>query len=397
MPYLDRRAALKRLISFVAASPVIARAAEEAEDDRYPPSYADEVMGPINLHEFEDVAKSKLHKMAYDFIAGGVEDELTLRANRESFDCLRIMPRYMVDVTNIDTSVELLGRKMNYPIALAPTGGKNLIVPGADLICARGAAKVQALYSVGGAPMDRLLDEGVDLRWWRNTTGSRDQESTQNFARRAEDDGAEAIVLTVDNPYQSNRDRNNRNRFDYGYMSSGVPGSAEGGEPRNPAVAAMWLPHTPNLKWDYIEWVRQVSEIPVVVKGILDPYDGEAAVQHGAAAVIVSNHGARQLGSAMASIDALPDVVQAVSGKIPVMMDGGIRRGTDVLKALGLGATCVQIGRPYLWGMAAFGQDGVSRVVELLQAEFKLAMALSGQTKASTIDRRIVRNPACGL
>jgi isopentenyl diphosphate isomerase/L-lactate dehydrogenase-like FMN-dependent dehydrogenase len=120
-------------------------------------------------------------------------------------------------------------------------------------------------------------------------------------------------------------------------------------------------------------------------------------VQHGAAAVIVSNHGARQLGSAMASIDALPDVVQAVSGKIPVMMDGGVRRGTDVLKALGLGATCVQIGRPYLWGMAAFGQDGVSRVVELLQAEFKLAMALSGQTKASTIDRRIVRNPACGL
>ena len=398
MPF-NRRAALRRLVSFVAASPLLSLAQSEGETPSrsYPPAYSDEVMGPINLHEFEPIAKAKLHKFAYDFIAGGVEDELTLRANRESFECLRLMPRYMVDVTNVDPSVELLGKRLDFPILLAPTGGKNLVLPGADLVCARAAAHVKAIYSVGGAPMDRLIDEGISLRWWRNTTGSPTKESAQNFARRAEDDGAEAIVLTVDNAYQSNRDRNNRNRFDYGYMSSGVPDPNEKREPRNPAVAAMWLPHTPNLTWDYLDWVRGASEIPVVVKGVLDPRDAEAAVQNGAAAVVVSNHGARQLPSAAASIDALPDVVQAVGGKIPVLMDGGVRRGTDVLKALALGARAVQIGRPYLWGLAAFGQDGVQRVVELLAAEFKLALALAGQTSASTVDPRTVRNPRCGF
>ena len=354
-------------------------------------------MGPVNLHEFEAAAKKKLNKFAYDFIAGGVEDEVTLRANRESFECLRLVPRVMTDVSQVSTGVELFGKKLNYPILLAPTGGKNLIVPGADLECARAAAKLGCIYSVGGAPMDRLEDEGVELTWWRNTTGSPDRESTQNFARRAEDDGAAAILLTVDNQYQSNRDRNNRNRFDYGYMSTGAPKEGEKREPRNPAVAAMWLPHTPNLTWDYIDWVRQVSEIPVVVKGVLDPRDAELAVDRGADGVVVSNHGARQLGSAIASIDALPDCVQAVGGRIPVLMDGGVRRGTDVLKALALGATAVQIGRPYLWGFSAFGQDGLRRVYELLSAELKLAMALAGQSDIANFDKRLVRNSRCGL
>jgi isopentenyl diphosphate isomerase/L-lactate dehydrogenase-like FMN-dependent dehydrogenase len=159
----------------------------------------------------------------------------------------------------------------------------------------------------------------------------------------------------------------------------------------------MWLPHTPNLTWDYIDWVRQASEIPLVIKGVLDPRDAELAAASGADAVVVSNHGARQLGSAMASIDALPDVVQAVGGKLTVLLDGGVRRGTDVVKALALGATAIQIGRPYLWGLAAFGQEGVQRVVELLRAELKLAMALAGKSKIAALEARMVRNPRCGL
>lgn len=392
---LDRRTVLRRLVQFVAGSPLLAAAQERIVE--YPPSYSDEVMGPVNLHEFEAVAKKKLHKLAYDFIAGGVEDEVTLRANRESLECLRLVPRVMTDVSQVDTSVELFGKELQYPILLAPTGGKNLILPGADLECARAAAEVDCIYSVGGAPMDRLEDEGVELTWWRNTIGSPDRESAQNFAYRCEDDGAAAILLTVDNQYQSNRDRNNRNRFDYGYMADGVPKEGEKREPRNPAVAAMWLPHTPNLSWDYIDWVRQVSDLPIIVKGILDPRDAELAVDRGADGVVVSNHGARQLGSAVASIDALPDVVQAVGGKLPILMDGGIRRGTDALKALALGATAVQIGRPYVWGMAAFGQDGVRRVYELLSAELKLAMALAGQSEVSQLDKSLVRNARCGL
>ncbi len=396
---IDRRSALRKLVQFAAASPVLAAAQASAQERAvvYPPSYSDEVMGPINLHEFEPIAKQKLHQFAYDFIAGGVEDEVTLRANRESFECLRLIPRVLTDVSKVSTAVTILGKRTEYPILLAPTGGKNLVLPGADLICARAAAHVGCIYSVGGAPMDRLEDEGVELTWWRNTTGSPDRESAQNFARRAEDDGAAAIVLTVDNQYQSNRDRNNRNRFDYGYMSQGVPGADEKREPRNPAIAAMWVPHTPNLTWSYIDWVRQVSDIPVVVKGLLDPRDAELAVQNGGAAVVVSNHGARQLGSAIASIDALPDVVEAVGGKIPVLMDGGVRRGTDVLKALALGATAVQIGRPYLWGLAAFGQHGVQRVYELLAAELKLALALAGKSDVASLDRSLVRNMQCGL
>ncbi|MEZ5361093.1 MAG: alpha-hydroxy acid oxidase [Bryobacterales bacterium] len=271
---LDRRAALRRLIGFVAASPLFAQ-----EGSDYPPQYAEEVMGPVNLHEFEAVAKKKLHKMAYDFIAGGVEDEVTLRANRASFECLRLIPRVMRDVSTVDPSVTLLGTKLPAPILLAPTGGKNLILPGADLVAARAAAHVGCIYSVGGAPMDRLEDEGIELTWWSNSIGQADKEAAQNYALRMEDQGASALILTVDNQYQSNRDRNNRNRFDYGYMSSGVPGDSGGGRRASPAVAAMFRKHTPNLTWDWIEWVRQKSELPIVIKGVLDPEDAEARRQ----------------------------------------------------------------------------------------------------------------------
>jgi isopentenyl diphosphate isomerase/L-lactate dehydrogenase-like FMN-dependent dehydrogenase len=389
---MDRRAALRRLVGFFAASPLLAQEGRE-----YPPRYSDEIMGPVNLHEFEAIAKQKLHKMAYDFIAGGVEDEVTLRANRESLECLRLVPRVMTDVSSVDTAVTLLGTKLPAPILLAPTGGKNLVLPGADLVCARAAAHVHCIYSVGGAPMDRLEDEGVELTWWSNSIGQADKESAQNYALRMEDQGASAFILTVDNQYQSNRDRNNRNRFDYGYMSSGVPGDSGGGPPRNPAVAAMWIRHTPNLTWEWIEWVRQRSELPIIVKGILDPRDAQLAADNGADAIVVSNHGARQLGSVIASIDALPDIAEAVGGKVPILMDGGVRRGTDIVKALALGAAAVQIGRPYLWGLAAFGQEGVQRVWELLAAELKLALALAGKTKCAELDPRMVRNPQCGL
>ncbi|MBI1356829.1 MAG: alpha-hydroxy-acid oxidizing protein [Acidobacteria bacterium] len=395
---IDRRAAIRRLVQFVAGSPLVAAAARGQNPSTvYPPSYSDEVMGPVNLHEFEPIAKAKLHKLAYDFIAGGVEDEVTLRANRDGFECLRLVPRVMTDVSKVDPSVQLLGKKLPAPILLAPTGGKNLIVPGADLVCARAAAHVGTIYSVGGAPMDRLEDEGVELTWWSNTIGTPDRESAQNYAARVEDDGAGAILLTVDNQYQSNRDRNNRNRFDYGYMSSGVPQAKQGQPPRSPAIAAMWQRHTPNLTWEWMNWVRSRSKLPIVVKGVLDPMDAELAVENGAAAVVVSNHGARQLDSVMASIDALPDIVQAVGGKVPILLDGGVRRGTDVVKALALGATAVQIGRPYLWGMAAFGQEGVQRVWELLAAEFKLSLALAGKANVHDLDKRMVRNPQCGL
>lgn len=348
-------------------------------------------MDPVNIHEFEAIAKRKLHKLAYDFIAGGVEDELTLRANREALKHWYLVPRVLTDVSEVDLSVDLFGVKAPSPILVAPTGGKNLVIPNAESIVAKACAATKTLFCTGSGA-ERALDDAMgQVNWWSNTIGQPDKSSAENYARRIEDRGAKGITVTVDNQYQSNRDRNNHNRFDYGYMATGVPKPGETREPRNPAKAAMWQPHTPNLTWDYVGWLRGATKLPVILKGILAPEDAEKAVQSGASGIIVSNHGGRQLDGVIATIDALPGVVDAAAGKAPVLMDGGLRRGSDILKALGLGAKAVLVGRAPLWGLGAFGQPGVERVLNLLNAELKLSMALAGKANLASIDRKLVR------
>ncbi len=376
---MQRRDCFRQLMGLVASSPLWAQ--QPGPDD---------VMGPINIHEFEDAAKRKMHRMAYDFIAGGVEDEYTLRANREAFGRVAILPRVMVDTTDVSTEIELLGLKLKSPIIIAPTGGKNLVLPNADEIVARGALAREALIC-SATGVQKILQEGKPLLWWSNTTGSATKAQASGYAKRVEDGGGKGIVVTVDNAYQSNRDRNNRNRFDYGYMQRGVPADAETRKPVNPARAAMWGPHTPSMTWEYINWVKGAAKLPVIVKGVLHPEDAALAVKHGADAVVVSNHGGRQLDGAMGSLDALPDVVDAVGGRVPVLMDGGLRRGGDILKAMALGARAVLVGRAPLWGLGAFGQPGVERVLQLLTDETRLAMALAGKRRVAEIDRTIVK------
>lgn len=380
---MNRRNAFRRFLGFAAASPLLAQ--------QTPP---DDVTGPVNVHEFEEVARKKLHKLAYDFIAGGVEDELTLRANREAFKHWFVIPRVLTDVSNVDTSVELFGVKLPHPILVAPTGGKNLVLPNAESIVAKACAKSNTLFCTGSGA-ERAVDDQDTVQWWSNTTGQPTKETAASYARRIEDRGAKAITVTVDNQYQSNRDRNNRNRFDYGFMGSGVPKPGEPvPPPKNPARAAIWQPHTPNLTWDYIDWVRGATNLPVILKGVLAAEDAEMAVRRGASGIIVSNHGGRQLDGVIATIDALPDVVDAVGGKVPVLMDGGIRRGSDILKALALGAKAVLVGRAPLWGLAAYGQPGVERVLWMLAAELKLDMALAGKANLASVDRKLVRRRA---
>jgi len=387
---LTRRQALRRFIPFLCASPLW----PQQEGILYPPAYSNEVMGPVNVHEFEAVAKRKIHKMAYDFIAGGVEDELTLRANREAIARIQLRPRTMVDVSKIDLSVELLGKKLDYPILLAPTGGKNLVIPDGDRIAAQAAFAVKALYAVGaGGWMSKLAEASQAPLWWVNTTGHSTRAAAQGFAQRAEEAGASGLCITVDNQYLSLRDRNSRNRFDYYYQEAGVPKEVAKEKPRSPAVAAMLRPHTPNMTWDYVDWLHSASNLPVILKGILTAEDARLAVERGAQAVVVSNHGGRQLDGVVPSVEALPEVVAAVNGKIPVLMDGGIRRSSDILKALALGARAILIGRPYVWGLAAFGQVGVQRVVELLRAELVVSMGLAGKPHLASIDRSLVRLP----
>lgn len=379
---MNRRTAFQSLLGMVLASPLLTRQLDAAEDD---------VLGPVNVHEFEEIAKRKLHKLAYDFIAGGVEDELTIRANREAFQHWYLAPRVMTDVSSVDTSVTLFGVNLPAPILVAPTGGKNLVLPNAESIVARACAKSNTLFCTGSGA-ERAVDDFDTVHWWSNTTGQATKSAAVGYAKRIEDRGAEAITVTVDNQYQSNRDRNSRNRFDYGYMQTGVPGDdVRPQTPRNPSKAAMWQPHTPNLTWDYIDWVRGATNLPLILKGVMAPEDAEIAVRRGANGIIVSNHGGRQLDGVIATIDVLPDVVQAVAGKIPVLMDGGLRRGSDILKALGLGAQAVLVGRAPLWGLGAFGQAGVERVLWMLTAELKLDMALAGKRDLASIDRKLVR------
>jgi isopentenyl diphosphate isomerase/L-lactate dehydrogenase-like FMN-dependent dehydrogenase len=385
---MNRREAFRSLLAFSAASPLYAQSAGTGAPDTSSPD--DDLMGPVNVHEFEAVAKKKLHKLAYDFIAGGVEDELTLQANRAAYARHFLVPRIMVDVSTVDTSSELFGIKLQAPILIAPTGGKNLVLPDADQLVAKAALASKTLIC-SATGVQKLMEAGEPLNWWTNSTGQATRSTAASYARRVEDQGAKAIVITCDNQYQSNRDRNNRNRFDYGYMQTGVPKPDEKRPPRNPAKPAMWQPHTPNMTWDQIEWLRGACSLPVILKGVLSPEDAQLAVQRGASGIVVSNHGGRQLDGVIATLDALPDVVSAVNGKAPVLMDGGIRRGSDILKALALGAKAILVGRPPLWGLGAFGQPGVERVLWMLGAELKLAMALAGRPNLASIDRSLVR------
>jgi len=377
---LHRRRALRSLIGLAAGTPLLSQYARRDDD----------LLGPVNIHEFEEIARRKLHKLAYDFIAGGVEDELTLRANREAFARIFLVPRVMIDVTNVDPSIELFGEKLGFPILIAPTGGKNLVLPNADEVVARAALNTRTLICTGTG-VQKLIEDGEPILWWSNTIGHPTRTASMDYARRIEDQGGKGIVVTVDNPYQSNRDRNNRNQFDYSYMNTGVPRDGEKPVPRVPASAAMWRPHTPSLTWDYIGWLRAACNLPIIVKGILHPEDAQLAVRSGASAISVSNHGARQMDGVIASLDALPDCVDAVAGKVPVLMDGGIRRGSDIMKALALGAKAVLVGRAPLWGLAAFGQPGVERVLWMLGAEFKLSMGLCGTPRTADINRSLLK------
>ena len=389
-----RRSALGHLATFMAASPLagLSQASQERERPEIisPPTYRDEIMAPVNLHEFETAAKKTINKAAYDYIAGGAADELTLRANREAFGRFWIRRRVMKDVSTMDTSLELLGQKLEHPILLAPASEKQLLDPDGDRVSARAARKTKSIYVVSALDtMNEMSQAGEAPTWWAATLGQPTQTSAEEFAKRAEDSGTAAICVSVDYPYTGVRDRDSRNKFDLESIQTGVYSTS--GPPSDGFQTGMLQPYTPSMTWEYLNWLHGATPLPVVVKGIVTGEDAWLAVEHGAQAVIVSNHGGRTLDGMLGTLDALPEVVDAVNGRVPVLMDGGIRRGGDVLKALGLGATAVLIGRPYLWGLGAFGQEGVQRVVELLRGELMVAMGLTCMPNLGSIQQSLVR------
>jgi len=341
------------------------------------------------------LAKAKLDPVAYDYLVGGSEDEVSLRDNRSGFDRIIIRPKALVDVHNIDLSVEIFGKKWEHPLFLCPAGGKNCIYPDGENTVARAAAAAKTLQITNGG-IQKLVESGNGPAWWQVTTGGdfRSPQTMRAFVKRLEDQGCGAICFTTDIMYVSHRERNIRNKFDRSWGETGIPRDAQGRTPppKNPERAGIYPSRpTPTPTWETVRELRALTKLPIILKGILRFEDAKLCMDSGVSGIIVSNHGARQLDHVGGTIEALPEVVEAVGGKIPVMVDGGFRRGTDILKALALGAKAVGIARPYLFGLAAFGQSGVERVITLLRTELAVDMGLAGTPNIPSIERSLVR------
>jgi isopentenyl diphosphate isomerase/L-lactate dehydrogenase-like FMN-dependent dehydrogenase len=376
---------------FLAGSPFV-----KAQQDL---AYTSERIPPledlVNVFEFEPVCKARVARQSYDFVAGGVDYEWSLRHNREAFDRIMLRPRMLVDASKMDLSLTLFGDRIEFPILIAPTAGHGLLTQDGELATARAAAKLKTLMVLSTnstQPLEKVAMASDFPKWFQLYPGP-DLEGTWDRVERAVGSGFKTIVLTVDAGYNSHRERLLRNR-----ISSQVPGVAaaarrrirEGEEgPKHPYNLTTTLMH--QLGWSFYDELKKRAKVPVLIKGILTAEDAALAVQHGADGIVVSNHGGRYLEYAPATIEMLPEVVAAVGGKMPVLVDSGFRRGTDVLKALAMGAKAVLVGRPPLWGLGAYGEAGATRVLELLRTELALAMGLCGKPNLDSLDRSLLK------
>lgn len=337
-----------------------------------------------NLDQLEALAKDRMSGMAFDYIRSGAEDEIALRGNRDSFAKLRLRPRVLVDVSSIDLKTNVMGTDVTMPILVAPTGFHRLANPDGEAATAQGAHDAGTIYTastIATTSLEDITSASPGPKWFQLYV-FRDRDITEGLVKRAKKAGYKAIVFTVDVPVLGRRERDIRNKFHLppplkmGNFDVGQLASKMGGESSLAAFIAAQF--DPTLTWESIRWVKKLSGLPVLVKGVLRADDAELAVKNGADGIIVSNHGGRQLDYSVASIDALPEVAKAAGKKVPVILDGGIRRGTDVLKALCLGAKAVMIGRPSLWGLALAGRSGVRAVLEHLRMETLTSMKILG-------------------
>ena len=329
----------------------------------------------VTLDDYERSARAAFLPAAWEYVHSAAADEHTLHRNRDAFVDIRLNPRVLNDVRRIDTSVRVFGQALPHPILLAPVAAHSLAHPDAEVATARGARAAGAgmvLSSYTSRTLEDVAAAGPTPFWFQLYMQERG--ATRELIQRAVAAGCTAICITVDTPTLGPRDRQTRAGFTF---------------PANLPYQTVQPGDNP-CTWAEVEWVRKAVNVPVLLKGILNPDDAERAHENGAAAIVVSNHGGRNLDTAPASIEALPRVVDRVAGRMPVLFDGGIRRGTDVLKALALGATAVMIGRPYVYGLALAGAEGVTAVVEILRKEFEQAMALCGVASVGAITRDLI-------
>ncbi|CAN0911479.1 Glycolate oxidase 3 [Linum grandiflorum] len=347
-----------------------------------------------NVMEYEEIARQKLPKMVYDYYASGAEDQWTLKENRNAFSRILFRPRILVDVSKIDMATNVLGFNISMPIMIAPTAMQKMAHPDGEYATARAASAagtIMTLSSWATSSVEEVASTGPGIRFFQLYV-YKDRNVVTQLVKRAERAGFKAIALTVDTPRLGRREADIKNRFAlptnltlknfegldlgkvYKTSDSGLASYVAGQVDRT-------------LSWKDVKWLQTITSLPILVKGVLTAEDARLSVENGAAGIIVSNHGARQLDYVPATITALEEVVKAAQGRVPVFLDGGVRRGTDVFKALALGASGVFIGRPVLFGLAADGEGGVRKVLKMLRDELELTMALSGCTSLKEISR----------
>lgn len=348
-----------------------------------PPSPPEDL--PLNVDACQEAARPLLEPDVYDYYARGSEDEVTLRGNREAFREIHFRPRILVDVSRVSTACRLLGGDLPSPVLVAPTAFQKLCHPGGEVATARGAGRRGHLLvasTLSTSTVEEIAEAAAGPVWLQLYV-FRDRSLSEALVARAVEAGCTGICLTVDVPVQGNREHDTRNRFALGERAdmANFRGHVQSALPRGGGSGLddfIGSEFDPSLDWSAVEWLRGLSGLPLVLKGIQHPEDARRAVEAGVDAVIVSNHGGRQLDGAEPAIRLLPDVVAAVQGRVPVLVDGGIRRGSDVARALCLGAAAVLVGRPCLWGLTLAGDRGVAHVLDILDRELARTMALLG-------------------
>ncbi len=366
------------------------------------------------------LARRRLPRAVFDFVDGGAEDEVTLQANETAFRDISLLPNPLHGTTARDQSIELFGERLPGPVLIGPTGLTGMLWPRGEIAAANAAAAAGTVYTMSHGSTVKIEDlaTAVQGKLWMQVFPYKDRGLTENFVARAHGAGYQALVLTIDNQVLGQRERDLRNGFTVPprFELSGLidlafhlrwilrmaraPKLAMANYEREGDTGVFsigariggWM--DPSANWKEVEWLRGVWNRPLLLKGVLHPEEARRAVALGVDGIIVSNHGGRQLDIVPASIQALPAVVDAVRGKIPVLLDGGVRRGGDVVKALALGATACLIGRPHLWGVAVAGEEGVARVLEIYRSEIDRIMALCGWDRLDQIDRSVLFDPA---
>ncbi len=340
-------------------------------------------MNLFNLRDFQDVAREKLDPVYYDYFASGAQDEITVQANETAFKRLSLVPRVLRGAGAPRLGVTLLGQEASMPVLVAPTAFHRLAHPAGELETARAAADAGVIMMaamLSTVAVEEVAATGATL--WFQLDIQPDLGYTESLVRRAEAAGCKALVVTVDSPALGRNERKDRHDF-YDLPPGMSCANLRDGDVRQVVLS-------PDLSWKEIDWLRGITSLPIVLKGILHPADAALAVEHGASTVIVSNHGGRQLDTVPPTIDRLPLIADAVRGRVPLLLDGGVRRGTDVVKALAYGAQAVAIGRPVMWGLSVAGAEGVTKVLSLLRAELVNALTLCGVADLGAVPRELV-------